>query len=149
MLNKDQFKCIICGEIHHVEGSEAVLEYDDYDSCYDVYTVGDDPVCVGTACQRCFEEHSSAWLYKRHGVIFADDMERWNNFDIPHVISPEDEAKENARLKRMDINWNVDFKIAMNGETVRFWDLPKEAQEKILADIRKDSYNGAFSGHGN
>ena len=98
MLNKDQFECIICGEIHHVEGSEAVLEHDDYDSCYDVYTVEDDPICTGTACQRCFDEHSSAWLYKKHGGIFFDDYRKCENNESPHTISPEDEAKENARL---------------------------------------------------
>ena len=100
MLEKDQFKCVICGEIHYVEGSDAPEARDDYDTCYDVYTAGDKQVFVGTACQKCFDEHSSAWTHKKYGVIFGDDIERWLNNEIPHTLSSDEEKEEDEILKR-------------------------------------------------
>lgn len=43
-----------------------------------------------------------------------------------------------------DINWAVNFEITVNGQEVNFWDLKESEQEKILEDIKNDSYSGTF-----
>ena len=43
-----------------------------------------------------------------------------------------------------DISWSVDFEITVNGETVKFYDLPDTARDYILTCIKNDYYSGTF-----
>lgn len=44
----------------------------------------------------------------------------------------------------MDVNWSVNFEITVNGEEFSFDELPEEAKEHILRQIKEDYYYGTF-----